>query len=77
MFWPVDRQSVDALYEQAARLGITLVSVSHHESVDKHHGTLPWLLMFCIVRRIKNVFSKQASRSTSRRAGSGPSARPR
>lgn len=33
----VDRDSVDNLFLQAKKLGITLVTISHHDAVDAHH----------------------------------------
>ena len=33
----VDRDSVDTLFIQAKKLGITLVTISHHDAVDAHH----------------------------------------
>ena len=33
----VDRESVDTLFIQAKKLGITLVTISHHDAVDVHH----------------------------------------
>ena len=34
----VDRDSVDTLFIQAKKLGITLVTISHHDAVDLHHN---------------------------------------